>query len=131
MHNLKRLGLKYNGIGQLTKKMFCNLTNLTYLDLSHNKLNQLDGDVFSHLGNLEKLNISHNRDLQELKPQTFVGLDKLIELDISCLNSDFKLDLDLFQALPSLNTIHLGKNLKKMNSELLQKYGSNITFTFD
>lgn len=130
MPNLKILDLYKNQINRVKKEMFTHLKNLTCLNLSDNELSQLDDDVFVELKNLEKLDISSNQSIRELKPQAFAGLDKLIYLNISSLNSDFRLDLDLFQALPSLKTVILGRRLNGMQSELSQKYGSNIIFNF-
>ena len=131
IHKLKSLDLSRNMIDQLTKEMFCHLENLKSLDLSQNKLSQLDDGIFAHLENLENLNISCNYEIRELKPKVFDGLEKLIDLDISRLNKDFQLNVDLFQALPNLTSVRIDKRFEAIESELSQKYGSKIRFNFE
>ena len=131
MPKLKRLDLSGNNLFSLSKKMFCHLTNLSFLCLSANQLNQLDDGVFSHLKNLENLDISSNKILRELKPQVLNGLNKLIDLDMSSLNDDFQLDVDLFKDLSSLKRVRLCERFKEMESVLSENYESKIKFDFN
>lgn len=128
MQKLKSLDLSDNQIIRVTKVMFTYLTNLTYLSLNMNQFYRLDDGVFSDVKNLENLCLSYNNNLRELKPHVFVGLDKLKRLEMQDLNQNLKLDVDLFQTLPSLNTVFLDERFEE--SVLYEKYGSGIKFFF-
>lgn len=128
---LESLDISGNQLTRMSKEMFSHLKNLKSLRLFDNRLNQLDVGVFTNLKNLETLDISYNNNLMELKPEVFNGLEKLMDFEMSNLNEDFKLDVDLYQDLPSLKKVRLDKRFKEMLPELSQKYGSKIEFLFD
>lgn len=130
MQKLESLDLSRNKINRLTKEMFRHLTNLTTLCLNGNEFNQLDDGAFSYLKNLKNLEISFNETILEFKSQLFDGLDKLRNLLIRNMNDNFQLDVDLFHALPSLKHVYVDKRFESMQSQLSQKYGSQITFYF-
>lgn len=128
--NLKSLYLTDNQITVLSIEMFSNLTNLTTLRLSDNQFNRLEDRVFSHLENLENLSISHNYNIRNLKPEVFHGLDKLMSLEMGAFNDDFQLDINLFQALPSLKRVFLDRRFKEMEHQLFQKYGPELNYFY-
>lgn len=127
---LKLLDLSESQNIQLTKESFSYLRNLKSLCLRYSRISQFDNGVFSYLENLENLDFSKNY-IRQLKPEVFDGLNKLRMLYMSGLHENFQLDLNLFQVLPSLKTVFLGKLLKEtMEADLSDKYVSNIKFNF-
>ena len=130
MQKLERLSLRHNKLNRLAKEMFRHLSNLKHLSLFDNEFNQLDDGAFSYLKNLTYLEISYSKTIRELRPQVFAGLEKLTNLEIYNLHDDFQLDVDLFQVLPSLKQVYLDERFKEMQSQLSEKYGSQIIFVF-
>lgn len=86
--------------------------------------------IYSYLKKLKYLDVSSNYHIRELKAEVFDGLDKLEVLYIKRLNDNFKLDVGLFQALPSLNKVIMDKRFLEMKPELSKIYGSGIEFVF-
>jgi len=108
LENLQWLQFPYNNIDFLSPETFLDLDNLEILDLGHNrlKMNMLPSGTFHHLKNLKILDLSGN-GIETFAPNLFSGLKKLHTLHLSGNPLYNAFDFDLFQDLPSLESVLL------------------------
>jgi Leucine-rich repeat (LRR) protein len=97
--------LSRNRIRRLSKRAFCNLSNLTTLDISYNKMPAIDLDYTCQLPKLETLNISGNVQLNMVDLKSlFLNMSQLRALGMA----DFaNIPWDMFAMLNNLERLNV------------------------
>jgi Leucine-rich repeat (LRR) protein len=86
-----------------------NFTYLKYLRLSENSFESLERESFLFLPNLEVLDLSSNK-IDTIEPGSFVGLDSLRVLVLVNLNLETVNDKQTFYGLVKLEQLNMSKN---------------------
>lgn len=107
-HNLQELHLQSNGIQELEKNCFKNLTSLKILNLSKNSLKSISNCFFG-LADLEHLDLSMNQ-IENLDKECFIDLKQLVFVNLS-FNKIKLLDLNLFIECQNLLELKATNNL--------------------
>ncbi|XP_026317468.1 leucine-rich repeat-containing protein let-4-like isoform X2 [Hyposmocoma kahamanoa] len=109
--NLQTLDLSYTEIDSIPMATFSNLMYLRYIDLSGNKFITVPESLNLVGGSLETLTFNNN-SIEELNDDSFVGLRKLQQLEVS--NNEYLLEVkrSTFSPLVNLKILHLCHNPK-------------------
>ncbi|KAK3779936.1 hypothetical protein RRG08_054189 [Elysia crispata] len=118
--SLERLSLVTCNLTSLPVGIFHSLRYLVALDVSENIVSNLDTQPFINMQRLLSLNLSQNK-LRRIRNDTFQGLDALVFLSLQknllyYLSDTF--ELDAFQGLTSLKSLHLKGNRPNFSENL-------------
>ena len=118
--SLERLSLVTCNLTSLPVGIFHSLRYLVALDVSENIVSNLDTQPFINMQGLLSLNLSQNK-LRRIRNDTFQGLDALVFLSLQknllyYLSDTF--ELDAFQGLTSLKSLHLKGNRPNFSENL-------------
>ena len=125
LSNLIVLKLPRNGMKNIDKTFFTEITKLKKLDLTNNRGIQIDGNSFQDLEELEELTC-HSCYIQSFEPNTFKGLKNLKKISLRD-NRLSSLPSGLFDHQKSLLSLNLAKNdLKELPLGIFDNM-SNLT----
>ena len=117
MPELKTIFIWNNNIKHLRPGMFDGVSQkVDFLYLDNNGIVNVEIGTFRNLKNLQTLDLSHNPDLNDLSPDTFIGLGKVHRLDM--VYSNIKVTPGLFQHMPELQALGLSGNPYKFTPRM-------------
>ena len=108
LKNIKTIDLVRNHITILPKHGFADLPNLRFLYLYNNTIKGIEKEAFKNLSVIRSLNLEVNRIEGTVRKDMFVGLDRLVIINLS--NNLITSVENLFTSFPRLSLLYVSKN---------------------